>query len=63
MGIRRSTFLEFPGGLMVKDSVLSLLWHGFDPWPRAKQTKSNTFFLELLEKFSEILHSKHFTQA
>ena len=25
--------LEIPGGLVVKDSGLSLLWHGFDPWP------------------------------
>ena len=31
---------EFPGGLAVKDLMLSplwlwsLLWHGFDPWPR-----------------------------
>ena len=24
---------EFPGGLVVKDSVLSLLWLGLDPWP------------------------------
>ena len=24
---------EFPGGLLVKDSTLSLLWLGFDPWP------------------------------
>ena len=24
---------EFPGGLVVKDSALSLLWLGFDPWP------------------------------
>ena len=24
---------EFPGGLMVKNSVLSLLWLGFDPRP------------------------------
>ena len=24
---------EFPGGLEVKDSVLSLLWLGFNPWP------------------------------
>ena len=23
----------FPGGLMVKDPALSLLWLGFDPWP------------------------------
>ena len=23
---------EFFSGLAVKDSVLSLLWHGFDPW-------------------------------
>ena len=26
--------MEFPGGLAVKDSVLSLLWHEFNPWPR-----------------------------
>ena len=26
--------LEFPGGLAVKDSVLSLLRHWFNPWPR-----------------------------
>ena len=25
--------VEFPGGLAVKDSVLSLLWLRFDPWP------------------------------
>ena len=25
---------EFPGGLSIKDPVLSLLWHGLDPWPR-----------------------------
>ena len=25
--------LEFPGGLVVKDLVLSVLWLGFDPWP------------------------------
>ena len=24
---------EFPGGLEVKDSALSLLWFIFDPWP------------------------------
>ena len=24
---------EFPGGLVVKDPALSLLWHRFDPWP------------------------------
>ena len=24
---------EFPGGLLVKDPELSLLWLGFDPWP------------------------------
>ena len=22
-----------PGGLLVKDLTLSLLWHRFDPWP------------------------------
>jgi len=25
---------EFPGGLVAKNMVLSLLWHGFNPWPR-----------------------------
>ena len=30
----KNTKLEFPGGLVVKESVLSLLWLGFDPWPR-----------------------------
>ena len=24
--------MEFPGGMVVKDSALSLLWLGFDPW-------------------------------
>lgn len=24
---------EFPGGLVVRDLVLSLLWSGFVPWP------------------------------
>ena len=24
----------FPGGVAVKDLVLSLLWQGFDPWPQ-----------------------------
>ena len=37
--IQKDTGMEFPGGLMVKDSVLSLLWLrlllwlGLDPWP------------------------------
>ena len=26
--------MEFPGGLAVKDPVLSLLWLRFSPWPR-----------------------------
>ena len=26
--------VEFLGGLVVKDLVLSLLWHRFDLWPR-----------------------------
>ena len=25
--------MEFPGGLVVKDSALSLLWLRFDSWP------------------------------
>ena len=31
---KRKFLLEFPGGLMVKDTVLSVLWHRFEPWPR-----------------------------
>ena len=37
--VKNNFFLEFPGDLVVKDSVLSLmclgllLWYGFDPWP------------------------------
>ena len=27
---------EFPGSLAVKDSVLSPLWRGFNPWPANK---------------------------
>ena len=30
---RNYLLLEFPGGLVVKDSALSLLWRGFSPWP------------------------------
>ena len=29
----RKYWLEFSGGLAVKDLVLSLLWLGTDPWP------------------------------
>ena len=25
---------EFPGGLVVKDQMLLLMWQRFDPWPR-----------------------------
>ena len=31
---KKSEGWEFPGGLVVKDSALSLLWIGFNPWPR-----------------------------
>ena len=31
--IRIEKLKEFPGGLVVKDPVLSLLWHRFSPWP------------------------------
>ena len=34
--LNRMSFLykkEFPGGLEVKDLILSLLWLRFDPWP------------------------------
>ena len=31
-GIRKPAWREFPGGLAVKDSALSLPWLGFDPW-------------------------------
>ena len=30
---RRIQLKEFPGGLVVKDPVLSLLWLRFEPWP------------------------------
>ena len=30
---RTNEELEFPGGPVVKDLVLSLLWLRFDPWP------------------------------
>ena len=38
---------KFPGGLAVKDPVLSLLWLRFNPWPRDfympwVQSKQNT---------------------
>ena len=39
-GNKEETGLEFPGGLVIKDPALSLLWlgpllwHGFDFWPR-----------------------------
>ena len=26
--------MELPGGLAVKDLALSLLWLGFNPWPK-----------------------------
>ena len=26
--------MEFPGGVVVRDPELSLLWLGFDTWPR-----------------------------
>ena len=29
----KATKEMFPGGLVVKDTALSLLWLGFDPWP------------------------------
>ena len=28
----KNTVWEFPGGLVVKDLALLLLWHRFDPW-------------------------------
>ena len=31
--IQMTEVWEYPGGLVVKDPVLSLLWFGFDPWP------------------------------
>ena len=30
----KNSLLEFPDGLAVKDPVLSLLWQGFNSWPR-----------------------------
>ena len=26
-------YMEFPGGLEVKESAFTLLWFGFNPWP------------------------------
>lgn len=34
MPSKKEASKEFPGGLVIKDLVLSLWWHGFDPWPR-----------------------------
>ena len=31
--VQTTPFQECLGGLVVKDSALSLLWPGFDPWP------------------------------
>ena len=31
---KKETIREFHGGLAVKDPALSLLWLGFNPWPR-----------------------------
>ena len=33
-GLYKVMVQEFPGGLEFKGPVLSLLWCGFDPWPR-----------------------------
>ena len=39
-GKKKTSVVEFPAGLAVKDPALSLLWfgsllwHGFNPWPR-----------------------------
>ena len=30
---KRKKFQEFPGGLAIKDLVLSLLWLEIEPWP------------------------------
>ena len=41
----KTSLQEFLGDLVVKDSVLSLLWHRFDPWPGnfcILQTKTKT---------------------
>lgn len=48
-------FMELPGGLVVTDAVLSLLWRTFEPrpgnlhllkvWPKNKQTKNQTQFM------------------
>ena len=32
--VKKMIIEEFLGGLVVKESALSLLWLGFDPWPR-----------------------------
>ena len=33
LGLKQQKW-EFPGGLVVKGLVLSLLWPRFNPWPR-----------------------------
>ena len=43
---------EFPGGLVVKDSLLSLLWLRFSPWPghsrgKAEKESQNPRFREI----------------
>ena len=38
---------EFPGSLVIKDSVLSLLWLGFDPWP-----------MNFFHGYGKMLHTK-----
>lgn len=32
--MKKIYFLEFPDGLTLKDPALSLLWFGFNLWPR-----------------------------
>ena len=40
-GLRRNDIVEFPDGLVIRDLALSLLWlgsllwRGFQPWPRS----------------------------
>lgn len=33
---------EFPSGLAIKDSMFSLFWLAFDPWPERAQKKEKS---------------------
>ena len=57
----RKHLLEFPGGLAVRDSMLSLLWLRFDPWPgnfcmpRMQPKQTNNPPLQRTHLFEELI--------